>query len=172
MADSGSSAVARTFETWAQVSRWATEMHDPQAVPDATVAAKSSRVNCQLQERVRSDPGNCAIRATVAIHLNQTSVSVGETVIALTRLRKSLPGALWGLQRQANLMRAMLKSVNITAYPIVISSVMQTHVKEEWASPRQFNHCIIAVKVSDETESPTIIQPPDPGPLTDFRCYR
>jgi hypothetical protein len=30
-------------------------------------------------------------------------------------------------------------------------------VREEWASPVQFNHCIIAVKVNDETTGPTVM---------------
>jgi hypothetical protein len=53
-------------------------------------------------------------------------------------------------------MRAMLKALKIEAYPIVIFSGDPTYVREEWPSPNQFNHCIIGVKVGDETQSPTV----------------
>lgn len=41
-------------------------------------------------------------------------------------------------------------------------------VREEWASPSQFNHCIIAVKVSDETKAPTVINHEKLGRLLIF----
>jgi hypothetical protein len=69
---------------------------------------------------------------------------------------------------KANLMRAMLKTIGITAYPIVIYSGDATFVTEEWPSPTQFNHCIIAVKVGDETKAPTVIQHPTLGRLLIF----
>ena len=61
---------------------------------------------------------------------------------------------------KANLMRAMLKTVGITAYPVFIYSGDATLVREEWPSPTQFNHCIIAMKVGDETQAPTVVQHP------------
>jgi hypothetical protein len=58
---------------------------------------------------------------------------------------------------KANLMRALLRTLKIDAYPIAIFSGDSKFVREEWASPRQFNHCIIAVKVSDSTSGPTVL---------------
>ena len=69
---------------------------------------------------------------------------------------------------KANLMRSMLKSLGITAYPVLIFSGDPTLVKEEWPSPTQFNHCIIAVKIGDETLAPTVIQHPTLGRLLIF----
>ncbi|HEY0658001.1 MAG TPA: transglutaminase-like domain-containing protein, partial [Pyrinomonadaceae bacterium] len=69
---------------------------------------------------------------------------------------------------KANLMRAMLKTLKIEAYPIAIFSGDPTFVRAEWASPQQFNHCIIAVKVSDETKTPTIINDAKLGRLLIF----
>jgi hypothetical protein len=65
-------------------------------------------------------------------------------------------------------MRAMLKSLKIEAYPIAIYSGDPDFVREEWASPSQFNHAIIAVKVSDETVAPTILNHPKLGRLLIF----
>ena len=73
---------------------------------------------------------------------------------------------------KANLMRAMLKVLNITSYPVGIYSGDPDYVRDEWASPNQFNHCIIAIKVSDETQAATVVTHPTLGRLLDFRCDR
>jgi hypothetical protein len=69
---------------------------------------------------------------------------------------------------KANLMRTMLKVVGITAYPVAIYSGDPEYVREEWASPNQFNHCIVAIKVSDETKVATILAHPKLGRLLIF----
>jgi hypothetical protein len=69
---------------------------------------------------------------------------------------------------KANLMRAMLKVVGITAFPVSIYSGDPNYVQASWPSPQQFNHCIIAVKVGDQTQASTIIQHPALGRLLIF----
>ena len=69
---------------------------------------------------------------------------------------------------KANLMRALLKSLGVELYPVVIYSGDPNHVEPEWPSPQQFNHCIIAVKVSEETQAPTIVKHPSLGRLLIF----
>jgi hypothetical protein len=69
---------------------------------------------------------------------------------------------------KANLMRAMLKALKIEAYPIAIYSGDPEFVREEWASPGQFNHCIIAIKISDETVVPTVLNHAKLGRLLIF----
>ena len=65
-------------------------------------------------------------------------------------------------------MRAMLKVINISSYLVLIHSGDRTFVREEWASPGWFNHCIIAIKVSDETQAPTVLTHPALGRLLIF----
>ena len=65
-------------------------------------------------------------------------------------------------------MRAMLKVLDITSFPVGIYSGDPDYVREEWASPQQFNHCIIAIKVSDETQVATVISHPTLGRLLIF----
>ncbi len=69
---------------------------------------------------------------------------------------------------KANLMRALLKSLGVESYPVLIFSGDPNRVEPEWPSPQQFNHCIIAVKVSDETQAPTIVKHPSLGRLLIF----
>ena len=165
--DSGSSANSRTFETWVQVSRWATGLHDPQAVPDASVAAKAQEltVNSKTElDRIRAI-------AQFVQRLRYISIDIGigrGNGYRPHAASQVLAKAYGDCKDKANLMRALLKAINITAYPIAIYSGDATHVREEWASPSQFNHCIIAVRVSDETQSATIIQHPTLGRLLIF----
>lgn len=65
-------------------------------------------------------------------------------------------------------MRAMLRVLKIESYPIAIYSGDPTFIRAEWASPSQFNHCIIAVKVGDETKAPTVIEHAKLGRLLIF----
>ncbi len=51
---------------------------------------------------------------------------------------------------------------------MLIFSGDPTFVREQWPSPKQFNHCIIAVKVSDATTGPTIIKHEKLGRLLIF----
>jgi len=69
---------------------------------------------------------------------------------------------------KANLMRAMLKMMKIEAYPVIIYSGDPTFVRKEWASPSQFNHCIIAIRVSPETKAATVIEHAKLGRLLIF----
>ena len=62
----------------------------------------------------------------------------------------------------------MLKAVKIEAYPVLIFSGDPTYVREDWASPRQFNHCIIAIRVGNETKAPTVIEHASLGRLLIF----
>lgn len=165
--ESGSSSAVKSFETWAQVSRWLSDLHDPQAVPDASVEAKARALTANSKtelERIRAI-------AQFVQRLQYVSIDIGigkGNGMRPHAASQVLAKAYGDCKDKANLMRAMLKAINITAYPIVIFLGDATNVREEWASPSQFNHCIIAVKVSDETQSQTVIQHPTLGRLLIF----
>jgi len=65
-------------------------------------------------------------------------------------------------------MRAMLKALNIQSYPVLIYSGDPNFVQEIWPSPRQFNHCIVAIKVGDETQLGAVLNHPTLGRLLIF----
>src|SRR5262249_17169857 len=62
----------------------------------------------------------------------------------------------------------MLKVLGIRAYPVLIYSGDASYVHEEWVSPQQFNHCIIAILVTNETQAATVLQHPGLGRLLIF----
>jgi hypothetical protein len=156
LADSSASAGSKVFENWGQVSRWGTELHNPQAIPDESVAAKARELTASSKTELDR------IRAIAHFVQNLQYISIDIGVGRGNGYRPHLASqvlakAYGDCKDKANLMRAMLKAINITAYPVFIYAGDSTVVREEWASPYQFNHCIIAVKVSGETIAPTVI---------------
>ncbi len=165
--ESNAQVTNRVFADWTEVSRWASQMYDPQVVLNDEVAAKARELTANQATELEK------IRAIghFVQNLQYISIDIGVGYGNGYRPRPSnlvLSRGYGDCKDKATLMRAMLKSINIEAYPIAIYSGDPTYVRAEWVSPRQFNHCIIAVKVSDKTESPTIINDKNLGRLLIF----
>ncbi len=164
---SAKNSFGRTFANWTEVSRWTSEVHDPQAILDDNIAVKAR----DLTVNAKTELDKIRAIGTFVQNLQYISIDIGvgrgngmiprPSTLVLSR-------AYGDCKDKANLMRAMLKALKIEAYPIAIYSGDPTYVREEWASPYQFNHCIIAVKVSDETQAPTVINHPALGRLLIF----
>ena len=154
----------RSFERWSDVSRWYSELSDRQATPDERIAAKARELTAGAKtelEKIR------AIGQYVQ-RIQYISVQIGVGRWRPHAASEVLAKSYGDCKDKANLMRAMLKSLNIQSYPVLIFAGDPTYVREAWVSPGQFNHCIVAVKVSDETKSATIINHPALGRLLIF----
>lgn len=157
----------RVFADWTAVSRWGSTMNDSQVVVDDAVAAKARDLTATAKTELEK------IRAigTFVQNLQYISIDIGVGYGNGFKPRPSntvLNRGYGDCKDKANLMRAMLKSLKIEAYPIVIYSGDPNFVREEWASPSQFNHAIIAVKVGDETKAATVLNHPKLGRLLIF----
>jgi hypothetical protein len=163
----GSKAVNKAFANWLDVSRWATPMYDPEVVVNDEVAGKARELTANAKTELEK------IRAigTYVQNLQYISIDIGVGHGNGYRPRPSdvvLSRGYGDCKDKANLMRALLRALKIDAYPVVIFSGDPTFVREEWASPRQFNHCIIAVKVVDTTTAGTVTDYPKLGRLMIF----
>ncbi len=165
--EDGSQVGNKSFTDWTEVSKWLTLMHDPQVIIDDAVAnkAKELTVNSKTElDKIR------AIGSYVQ-NLQYISIDIGVGYGNGLRPRPSnlvLSRGYGDCKDKANLMRAMLRVLKIESYSIAIYSGDPTFVRKEWATPAQFNHCIIAIKVSDETDAPTIIKNEKLGRLLIF----
>ena len=157
----------KTFTSWGEVAGWLTDLSDPQVIVDDAMARKAYELTALAKtefEKIRAI-------ATYVQNIQYISIQTG-----LGRGGGYRPHAAnevfaksYGdCKDKANLMRAMLKVVGIDAYPVSIYSGDPDYVRASWPSPQQFNHCIIAVKVSDQTQASTIIQHPKLGRLLIF----
>jgi transglutaminase-like putative cysteine protease len=155
---------ARNFSNWREVSRWYSELSDPQSAPDDAIALKARELTATAKTELDK------IRAIGRYVQDMQYISIQ---IGVGRYRPHSAAEIFAkrygdCKDKANLMRAMLRSLKIEAYPVLIYSGDSTFVREEWASPSQFNHCIIAVRVGDETKAPTVIQHATLGRLLIF----
>jgi transglutaminase-like putative cysteine protease len=159
--------IARTFSSWVEVSRWLTELSDPQAAPDEALAAKAR----QLAAGAKTELERIQAVGRYVQGVNYVSIQTG-----LGRGGGYRPHAAADVyaksygdcKDKANLMRAMLKAIDIQSYLVCIYAGDPTYVREEWASPQQFNHCIIAVKLSGGTQVSTAVNHPTLGRLMVF----
>ena len=162
-----SQAVNRAFADWTAVSQWASGLYDSQVIVDDAVAGKAR----ELTENAKTELEKIKAIGSFVQNLQYISIDIGVGYGNGYRPRPSntvLSRGYGDCKDKANLMRAMLKALKIEAYPIAIYSGDALFVREEWASPSQFNHCIIAVKISDETKSPTVINHAKLGRLLIF----
>jgi hypothetical protein len=161
------SANFKAFSNWSEVSYWLTQLHDPQAVPNDALSEKVR----QLTANSKTELEKIRAIATFVQNIRYISIDIGVSRGGGMRPHPAMEvfaKSYGDCKDKANLMRAMLKVLGITAYPVVIYSGDADYVREEWASPNQFNHCIVAVKVSDETQVATVITHPKLGRLLIF----
>lgn len=157
----------RSFADWTAVSRWGSSLHDPMVIVDDAVAVKARELTANASTELEK------IRAigTYVQNLQYISIDIGVGYGNgfIPRSSTLVLGRGYGdCKDKANLMRALLKSLKIEAYPVFIYSGDPTFVRAEWVSPNQFNHCIIAIKVSDATKTATVLDHPKLGRLLIF----
>ena len=157
----------KTFANWSEVAGWMSELEDPQVVVDDALARKAYELTALAKTEYDK------IRAIAQYVQNIQYISI-QTGIGRGGGYRPHPSnevfakSYGDCKDKANLMRAMLKVVGITAIPVSIYAGDPNYVREGWPSPQQFNHCIIAVKVSDQTLANTIINHPTLGRLLIF----
>lgn len=157
----------KVFASWQDVSRWGTEIHNPQVTLDDSIAGKARELTANAPTELEK------IKAIGAFVQNMQYISVDIGIANGNGYRPRPANVV--LQRgygdckdKANLMRALLRALKIEAYPVFIFSGDPTFVRAEWSSPSQFNHCIIAIKVSNDVNVPSIITHPTLGKLLIF----
>lgn len=157
----------KTFSKWSDVAAWMSELEDPQVLIDDALTRKANELTASAKTEYEK------IRAIAHYVQNIQYISIqtglgrggGYRPHSSTEVFAKSYG---DCKDKANLMRAMLKVIGIVGIPVSIYSGDSNYVRATWPSPQQFNHCIIAVKVSDQTQASTIIQHPSLGRLLIF----
>lgn len=156
---------AVSFASWEAVSAWLARLNEPSVVSDAALQQKSTELGGGSElERLRAV-------GEFAQKINYVSVQTGlgrgggyQPHAATEVFAKSYGDC----KDKANLMRTMLKELGVDAYPVAIYSGDPNYVREDWPSPEQFNHAIIAIKVSDDIDLPAVLEHPELGRLLFF----
>ena len=157
----------RTTTAWSAAAKLLADLHGDTAEPNEAIAAKAR----SLVEGASTELDKIRAIGKFTQQVNYVSVQVN---LAKGGGYRPHPAAqtfqkLYGdCKDKANLTRAMLKAVGITAYPVAIYSGDRTHVQQEWPSLGAFNHAITAIKVGADVQSPAVLDHPKLGRLLFF----
>jgi uncharacterized protein DUF3857/transglutaminase superfamily protein len=163
----GSRTDGRTFASWTDVSTWLSELNDPQAVPDERLASKAKELaGPAAGEWERIEAIGRYVQAVRYVSI-QTGLNRGGGYKPHAA-SEIFAKAYGDCKDKANLMRAMLKAAGIDAFPVAIYSGDRTYVRPDWPSPHQFNHAIVAVKVSPAIQASAVVKHPQLGALLLF----
>lgn len=163
----GAKIPGRTFENWDDVARWLHELEAPQATVDDALAAKARSLTANAKtelERIQAIGHYVQNIRYISI---QTGLGRGGGYRPHSAT-EVFAKAYGDCKDKASLMSAMLKVVGIDSYLVSIYSGDPGYVRAEWPSPQQFNHCIIAVKVSPETKAASVVEDAALGRLLIF----
>jgi hypothetical protein len=156
-----------SFATWKDVSRFQWDLAETQQKTSDALVGKARSLAASAKgdfERIAAVGRHVQSLNYIAI---QTSVGRGggyRPHSAADVFEKSYGDC----KDKANLMRTMLKQIGIDSFLVAIYSGDRTHVREQWPSPWQFNHMIIAVKLSDPVKAPAVLEHPHFGRLLIF----
>lgn len=147
----GAKTPARSFSSWTDVSKWLSELNDSQAVPSAALEAKAKElVSNKSTEFERIEAIGRYVQGVRYVSI-QMGASRGGGLKPHPAAEVFAKG-YGDCKDKANLMRAMLRSVGVEAWPVAIYSSDRMYVHAEWPSPEPFDHAIIAIRVSDQVQ--------------------
>jgi transglutaminase-like putative cysteine protease len=139
-----------SFGSWTRVAAWLDELSAPSAASDAAMASKARLLVSGAPtpfDRVRAIGQYVQGLAYIAIQLGVSRGGGYRPHPAAEVFAKSYGDC----KDKANLMKAMLGCVGINSYLALVRAGDPTFVRQEWPSPHQFDHCIIAVRADAES---------------------
>ena len=157
----GGSAQAVTLnappvEPLVQGTRYTWELRNlPPMQPDAAVTQKAQ----ELTAGASTDWEKVKAIGTFVQSLTYVSIQIGTgrgggyTPHAAPQILRNLYG---DCKDKVTLMRSLLASVGIRSHLTAIYSGDRRFVREEWPSPHQFNHVIVAIEAPDGIEAPAV----------------
>jgi hypothetical protein len=157
----------RGLKDWPGVSAWLSPLVDPAADVTDAVRAKAAQLTANAATELDK------IRAIAAF---TQKVNYVEVLLNVTRgggytphrSEETLSRNFGDCKDKATLMRALLKAAGIESYLTTITADDRTYVRPEWASPMQFNHAIVAIRVSGAVAGATVIEESPLGRLLIF----
>ncbi|MFZ4985222.1 MAG: DUF3857 domain-containing protein [Blastocatellia bacterium] len=157
----------RTFHTWGDVSRFLSELSDPRSAFTPEMEGKARELTAGLTdefERIRAIGKFAQAINYVSIQTN-LGRGGGYQPKPASDIFKNNYG---DCKDKANLMRAMLKALQIESYPVSINAMDRSQVNADFPSLDGFNHCILAVRVGEETKHSSVVDAKGLGRLLLF----
>jgi hypothetical protein len=146
----------RPLKDWRGVSEWLSELADPSAEVTDSIRRKAAELVSGASseiEKIRAIGGFVQKTNYVEVAINLAHGG-GFTP---RRAEQSLSTNYGDCKDKATLMRALLKAVGIESYMVVIDASDREYVRPEWPAP-QFDHAIVAIRVSPDINLPAVIE--------------
>lgn len=139
----------RAFASWAEVAHWLASLSDAGRPPSPGVAAAAARVDGTAAPLARARALGRSVQS-----VNYVSVSIGLARGEGYRPHPAddvLQTGFGDCKDKANLFCALSRAAGLRAWLVLASTQGRDHVRPEWPSPGQFNHCIAALEVPKGT---------------------
>ncbi|HEY8994177.1 MAG TPA: DUF3857 domain-containing protein [Lacunisphaera sp.] len=156
-----------TFTSWKDISTYFSPRYEAAAMADAAMKAKADelvRGRSDLFGRLQALAGYAQEVTYISIQLDASHAGA-MIPRAATRVFRTNYG---DCKDKATLLRGLLATQGIVSYPLIVQTGTTTHVREEWPSPQQFNHAILAIQVDASVDSPAVFAHPGLGRLLVF----
>jgi lipoprotein NlpI/transglutaminase-like putative cysteine protease len=133
------------FDDWAEVTSWGVRLFAPATDGGPAVAAKAAEIKASS-----ADPEQ---QVLAALHFVQADVRYFGTEIGLNSHRPAMPDKVIAqrfgdCKDKVSLLIALLKKLDISAQPVLVSTFMRGRVDQSIASPLAFDHVIARVQVN------------------------
>ncbi len=157
--NANAAVVGRPLKTWTDVSVWMSELEVGQ---DAVTPEMAAKVN-ELTAGAKTEYGKIAAIAGYVQSVKYISIQMN---VARGGGYKPHPAPAvfeknYGdCKDKANLMHALLKAAGIPSYLVALYAGDRIFVHDNWPSPQQFNHAIVAVRLDENANAPTVLDSP------------
>ena len=156
----------RSLKNWSAVSAWLSDLADPAVEVTEAIRAKASGLTSGAKtelDKLRAI--GAFVQKTnyvfVAIDSNHGGGYIPHPA------GQVLARNYGDCKDKATLMRAMLRASGIESYFVSIHASDRLYVRPEWPAP-QFDHEIVGIRVSPETDLPSVLDHPRLGRLLFF----
>ena len=156
-----------TFKSWEAIAAYFSPRYDTAAQVDAGIKSRAATLVANAAtpwDRIRALCRYAQQVNYISIQLDAANAG-GMIPRPATRVLQCNYG---DCKDKTTLLRALLASQGVTAWPLIVTAGGRKEIRENWPSPLQFNHCILAISVDQSVEVPATITHPVLGRLVIF----
>jgi hypothetical protein len=139
----------RSFSNWNDVSNWLNKLMDPQAVPSEPLAAKA-------RDLVSNNHKEFDRIAAIGRYVQGLAYADTGGMHRPHPASQVFADGYGDCKDKANLLRAMLRSVGVQSWIAAINTRESGRVFADRPSLDQFDHVIVAIKVSDQLRAESV----------------
>ena len=152
---------------WAGVAKWAAQYQDASCNASANLTATAKKLTAGLDTPAAKLEAICRFVQQCAYASVDKNIGLGFGF--QPRLASKILDTRYGdCKDKVNLLRALLREIGITAFPVAVSAETQSTIDPGWPSLLQFNHVIAAIVVPPECVFPAVAEIPSLGRVLFF----